>query len=93
MEQTIHEGTAQELAPYLVQNPDLRYPQIEIADESEKDETSLLYSLFDEGSPYAVWSPYGSFAAAEAMMQALALDMANYVECLSTRSGVGTISV
>ena len=36
-----------------------------------------LTSLFEEGLSYPIGSPHCSFAAAEAMMQALALDKAN----------------
>ena len=41
--------------------------------QSHNSDTTLN-SLFKDGASYPVWSPHGSFAAAEAMMQALALD-------------------
>jgi hypothetical protein len=41
MEQTIHEGTAQELAPYLAQNPERRFRLIEITEEPSEEPVLL----------------------------------------------------
>ena len=49
MEQTnIHEGTPQELAPYLAQYPDRRFRLIEVGEDEAKVSTPSVFALDDK---------------------------------------------